>query len=165
MSASTYQPGLSATQPPAVVSGFLGPARPITNLRDSIGLANVLKMIEGQVGQPRAGPIPEYLRYAKAQSPPKYDGKDDEMEFNVWLSKVLSYCRRLNMCGPDMDAARLDILQDSLTGEAANWFHSNVESTYRTQDYWSFSEAVTALYKRFILTDSFQQASFNFRNV
>ena len=160
-----YQAAPVLTPPPPVVSGYMGPPRPVTNLRDSIGLANILKMIEGQVGTPIPGPLPEYLRYAKAQHPPKYDGQDDEMEFNVWLSKVLSFCRRLHMCGPDLDAARLDVLQESLSEEAAGWFHSTVESTYRTQAYWTFTDAVTALYKRFILTDSFQQASYNFRKV
>ncbi|TFK78885.1 hypothetical protein K466DRAFT_445605, partial [Polyporus arcularius HHB13444] len=157
--------GYQAGPPITTASGYLGQTAPAANLRDSIGLMNVLKTIDDHVGMPNLGPIPDYLRFAKLTRPPPYDGKDDDLEFNVWLGKVLAYCRRLHLTGPDMDPARLDILQDALSGEASNWFHTTVESTYRTQLYWSFKEVISALYKRFIITDSFQKASYEFQNV
>ncbi|RPD72490.1 hypothetical protein L226DRAFT_443593, partial [Lentinus tigrinus ALCF2SS1-7] len=135
------------------------------NVRDSLGLANVLRMIQDNVGRPPTGPISEYLKHAKLSKPPSYDGKDDDTEFNVWLSKLLSFCRQLNLTGPDYDGNRMDVLSSSLAGDAAAWHFQTVQSPFRTQTYWTFEEIVVALYKRFILTDAYQQASFEFQKV
>ncbi|TFK80011.1 hypothetical protein K466DRAFT_504610 [Polyporus arcularius HHB13444] len=161
LSASTHP----APMPPAAVPTQYHSAAPPISLRDSIGLANILRMIDEEVGQPPTGSIPDYLRYAKLSSPPTYDGKDDDSEFNVWLSKVLTYCRRLHITGPDLEPDRLDVLRGALSGEAASWFYQNVVSTLRTQTYWTFESVVASLYKRFVLTDAFQEANVKFHSV
>ena len=161
MSASAY----STAMPMAMTGPNAGTTVNTLNIRDSIGLANVLRMIQDNVGQPPTGPIPDYLRHAKLAQPPTYDGKDDDTEFNIWLSKLLTYCRQLNLTGPDFDGNRMDVLSAALAGDAASWHFQNVQSPFRTQQYWSFEEIVVAIYKRFILTDAFQQASYEFQKV
>lgn len=77
---------------------------PTARLKDSIGVDRIITMIRGQVGVEDNSPIPGYLCHAKLQSPLKYEGKDNNSKFNVWLNQVLDFCRKLRLCGPDADS-------------------------------------------------------------
>ena len=137
----------------------------LTTLRDTIGVTTIATMIQEEVGQPATDSIPEYLKRTRFGEPPKYDGKDDESAFNAWLSQWLTHFRRLRIVGPDLDADRVDLLGSALEGKASEWYYENVASPYRAQRHWTFEEAVVELYRRFIITDSFQRAELQFHSV
>ena len=151
---------------PAIVQPVQVPGAipPTTSMRDSMGLANIVTLIRTHVdGVPRR--LPDYLKQVKLAAPGKYEGKDDDAAFTVWLTNLLNYCRILQIVGPDMDLDRLDMLSNALSGDAAVWFYQNLQCPYRTQACWTFEEAIIGLYRRFIFTDAFQQASNRFYSV
>lgn len=122
-------------------------------------------MILEQVGDEDNSPIPAYPRVSKLAAPAQYDGEDNESAFNVWFNGILEFCRKLQLCGDIYDTERKNILSTALKGKAAEWYFHQAKSTLRMNDYWTFEEAVVQLYRRFVVTDAFQQASFKFYRI
>ena len=133
--------------------------------KENLTMEKIRIMIESQVGDSPTAPIKEYAKAMKSVSPPTYSGEDDDQKFTTWLNGFLTYCRRLNITGPENEEGRTDLLTQVLKDKASTWLYDNVQSPTRQRAEWTFEETILALYQRFVVTDAYQQAEVNFYNV
>ncbi len=61
------------------------------NLKDTMGIDQILKLFVSMLGDDPDEPIPGFVESAKPPIPSKYNGREDNEAFNVWLQQVLTY--------------------------------------------------------------------------
>ncbi|KAI1782239.1 hypothetical protein LXA43DRAFT_906385 [Ganoderma leucocontextum] len=133
--------------------------------KENLTTEKIRVMIDTHVGRSPTQPIKEYAKAMKSLAPPTYSGQDDDQLFTTWLNGYLTYCRRLNITGPENEDGRLDLLTQILKDEAATWLYNTVLSPGRQRADWTFEEVIIALYQRFVVTDAFRQAEVKFSEV
>ena len=97
-------------------------------------------------------PVPENpaLKSIKVSPPESFDGKDDGESFDTWLAQVCRWFRLTRVAGPEMERVRVDLLGQVLSGEAQRWYNDVIDNPDRVEKTWGFTNAVVALYIRFI---------------
>ena len=97
-------------------------------------------------------PVPENpaLKSIKVSPPESFDGKDDGESFDTWLAQVCRWFRLTRVAGPEMERVRVDLLGQVLSGEAQRWYNDVIDNPDRVERTWGFTNAVVALYIRFI---------------
>ncbi|KAI0747741.1 hypothetical protein C8Q80DRAFT_1074345, partial [Daedaleopsis nitida] len=129
------------------------------NLRNSVGIGAIIEEFRASLGDDPTEPAPAWLKSAKSFQPINYDGKDDNKSFMMWLHRLLTWFNYNRIRGPDLDQERIEITSFYVEGEAAKWYEKNVISVFRvSKQNLTFMEAIIALYRRFIITDSYQVA-------
>ena len=101
----------------------------------------------------------------RVPTPPMYKGEEDTEKYEHWLSSLLRWLRVNKICGPDLDADRVEYAAMYLEGTALTWFNDNVDGLYRHKNVWSFKEVITGLYDRFIYDTATHDASDKFWHV
>ncbi|KAI0743720.1 hypothetical protein C8Q80DRAFT_1122131 [Daedaleopsis nitida] len=87
-------------------------------------------------------------------------GSVNEVKGNEYrLHRGHRKCNHNRIRGPDLDQERIEITSFHVEGEAAKWYKKNMISVFQvSKQNLMFMEAIIALYRRFIITDSYQAA-------
>jgi hypothetical protein len=101
---------------------------------------------------PLAGAPREHLRHIKipwqqCHTMVPYNGANNLLVFNTWLTEVLVYCSTYKLTGPARDQACNNVISSALTGNARVWYHtvSNLPDCPNTFRGW-----ILALHARFM---------------
>ncbi len=164
-----------------VMGGGRGPPRggfPITpstygpagasgvNLKDTMGIDRILELFVSMLGDNPDEPIPGFVKSAKPPIPSKYNGKDDNEAFNVWLQQVLTYFDLHRIRGDQHEDDRLRMTAFFLEGDAGEWYQRTViAGTSSSYQIVSYKEAIVAMYRRFIITDIYDLAERRFEAI
>ncbi|KAI0054199.1 hypothetical protein BV25DRAFT_1843841, partial [Artomyces pyxidatus] len=119
----------------------------VTNASSMSPEERIKEMIRSRVGGSTTAS--NLSKTVKIPLPDPYNGSDDLLKFEVWVGDLLRWMRINQLIGRDMDTSRIDIVGHNLSGEAANWYHKEVESPVRTQRSWTFQDVIIGLYNRF----------------
>jgi len=97
----------------------------------------------------------------------KYYGSPKFSDIEEWLVMVVHRFALLKLGGgnANTDRVRLLTLLEYLDGTALTWFNNHVLNSKRTVVHWTFCDAITALYDRFVLPSMMHEARESFRNV
>jgi hypothetical protein len=110
--------------------------------------ARYIEMIRGQTAMHKDD-LAE-VKGIKPEQPRKYDSEDDIVEWEQWLSSVLSYFFIGRVVGRDHDQQRVLMTLQFLTGNASTWFNLEVLDPDRERRYWSFQDVILGLFNRFL---------------
>ena len=148
--------------PPTVAQGILATER---HHRDTM-IDRLRGIIQDALGT--ALTYPEgYKPYLKNDNVKKYSGSPKYNELEEWLVMLVhKYAlQRLGGDSANTDRVRLLMLIEYLEGTALTWFNNHVLNTKRTVVYWTFTDVIEHLYKRFVLPSTMHDARESFRNV
>jgi hypothetical protein len=97
-------------------------------------------------------PIPEgcKIRRFDQSSVGKYNGSPEFSDLEGWVMNLVIMLEVIRYGGDDCDEARLLCIPEFLTGEAKKWFFRYIIHPNRSQTHWTFEQAITGLYDRFI---------------
>jgi hypothetical protein len=97
----------------------------------------------------------------------RYSGSSKFSELENWLATLVYRYALLKFGGsdPDMDCIRVLTLVEYLEGDALTWYTTHILSAKRTVARWRFCDTIVALYDRYVLPSSMQDARENFRKV
>ncbi|OJT04654.1 hypothetical protein TRAPUB_4599 [Trametes pubescens] len=109
--------------------------------------------------------VPAAKNLKNIPAPEKYAGEDDAEAFLGWLKAFLRWLALGRITGPDLDDYRVQILGQYLVKEARIWYDDVIDSIDGVGKYWSFEQAVCALYKRFIHKSTARSAADKFYHV
>ena len=102
---------------------------------------------------------PRDFRGTRSPGPDPYNGASDIDEFERWLVQLLKFYQTNKMCGKRADFLRVIHVGQYLSGEASDWYESNVYSVDRDPGVrWSFMEVVRQLFRIFIDESALQLA-------
>jgi hypothetical protein len=129
-------------------------------------LARLMNTISEALWQPLRFPD-GYKPFLKTDTVQKYGGSPKFSDLENWLAALAYRYALLKLGGGDYDTDRIRVLSttDYLEGDALNWYTMHILSAKRTTVQWSFCDAITALYDRYVLPTSMQDARENFRKV
>ena len=82
--------------------------------------------------------------------PDKYEGEADAELFEGWLKGLIRWLRIMRLGGRALDEERTQILGQYLKGKAAEWYNDTIDTAMVHGPRWTFSEAVCALFERFL---------------
>jgi len=103
----------------------------------------------------------------KGENTKKYSGSPKYSELEVWLVMLVHRyaLQQLGGGNANTDRVRLLSLLEYLDGMALTWFNNHVLNSKRTVVYWTFCDAITALYLRFVHPSTMHEARESFRSV
>ncbi|KAI9069512.1 hypothetical protein FKP32DRAFT_1599861 [Trametes sanguinea] len=123
-------------------------------------LDQIRKNIEYKVGR-RQPPLPEGVKQPKVENPGKYSGERDHDSFYRWLDGYLSWLRAYNLCGPETDDTRVQLLRTYVTGTAEEWFIQEVDHPDSSRRK-SFTEVICDMHRRFVHASSAGKATLDY---
>ncbi|KAF9254582.1 hypothetical protein L218DRAFT_1009519 [Marasmius fiardii PR-910] len=110
-------------------------------------------------------PYIEGFKSIKVSEPEHYTGVADVEIFEEWLLKVLRWMAVNHMAGPDADKLRVQALGMLVAQKAARWFDDQVAGPHRSQETWSFEDAVIGIFNYCVQATTVHQASTKFDKV
>ncbi|KAF9254942.1 hypothetical protein L218DRAFT_1009126 [Marasmius fiardii PR-910] len=110
-------------------------------------------------------PYVEGFKSIKVSEPEHYTGVADVEIFEEWLLKVLHWMAVNRMAGPDADQLRVQALSMLVAQKAARWFDDQVAGPHRSQETWSFEDAVIGIFNHCVQATTVHQASTKFDKV
>lgn len=154
---------MPAAVPPPTIP--MGRQEAEQHYRDTM-LARLMNTISEALWQPLRFPD-GYKPFLKSEGIQKYGGSPKFSDLENWLAALVYRYALLKLGGGGHDADRIRVLSttDYLDGDALNWYTTHILSAKRTTIQWSFCDAITALYDRYVLPTSMQDARENFRKV
>ncbi|KAJ7075595.1 hypothetical protein B0H15DRAFT_750965, partial [Mycena belliarum] len=112
----------------------------------------ISRIVDRQLGEELH--LPARIRPPKLDTPPKFTGIDDHIEFIKWLERLVAWMRTSFYGGPDADEYRVSILKNLLDGIALEWYIDFVDNQHvgRQHGPTDFIGVLCALHRRFITT-------------
>ena len=100
----------------------------------------------------RAETTPLHKLGIKSPLPKPYEGQPDQTAFENWLSLLLGFFRiyQLDVLNEAQDCARLEILGQSLSGNAHTYFRERYQKFLEQGESWDFREAILDLRDRYL---------------
>ena len=138
------------------------------DLRRSMGLGRVVKIFESIMVPQESTATKEWLKaigIRNLKPKLKYEGKDDQLEFENWLIALLTFLNQLETSGGFTNKDMIYQTAEYLDGEALTYWNQAVRAPLGTPLVDTCFEGIVALHKRFIKTDHFAEAQRNFDNV
>ncbi|KAJ7077331.1 hypothetical protein B0H15DRAFT_752330, partial [Mycena belliarum] len=125
----------------------------------------ITRIVDRQLGEELQ--LPARIRPPKLDTPPKFTGIDDHVEFLKWLEKLVAWMRTSFYGGPDADEYRVSILKNLLDGVALEWYIDFIENydNNRTNAPVDFISILCALHRRFITTATAHHALRDFEQI
>ncbi|KAJ7086894.1 hypothetical protein B0H15DRAFT_755975, partial [Mycena belliarum] len=112
----------------------------------------ITRIVDRQLGEELN--LPARIRPPKLDTPPKFTGTDNHVEFIKWLERLVAWMRTSFYGGPDADEYRVSILKNLLDGAALEWYIEFIDNNRpeSSEDQVEFIEVLCALHRRFITT-------------
>ncbi|KAF9254950.1 hypothetical protein L218DRAFT_1009109 [Marasmius fiardii PR-910] len=110
-------------------------------------------------------PYIEGFKSIKVSEPEHYTGVADVEIFEEWLLKVLRWMAVNRMASPNADKLRVQALGMLVAQKAARWFDNQVAGPHRSQETWSFEDAVIGIFDHCVQATTVHQASTKFDKV
>ncbi|KAJ7068950.1 hypothetical protein B0H15DRAFT_807348 [Mycena belliarum] len=110
---------------------------------------NIRRIVDRQLGEELV--LPVRVKPPKLDTPRKFTGVDDHMEFIRWLERTVSWMRTMFYGGPDIDEYRVTVLKSLLEGVALDWYIDFVENE-DSDVHQGFVDILCSLHRRFITT-------------
>jgi hypothetical protein len=101
-------------------------------------------------------------RMLRFPAPDKYSGQSDIKAFEGHLHGILRWFQVIGLGGDEWDQKRLAIHGFYLSGNAKEWYDTQVLGIARSRRSWTHLEAILGLYDRFIDTACVQNATAQF---